>query len=263
VLCSLPLRHQGYLFEEIRKLCRDYLRNRRIHVSEMTPEELVSEIWQKLLGTVSLQNDEAIFANPAEWSIDPHTPECDGRVVWLIEEIGGFEAIAHRYEDILRQRFGRSRPGRGRPIVQPGDEDEAFEIGSDPGECDPLREADARRVWRGLRAMADSHFQRGEDAPVLLRLMADDPGLFEDSFGGQWPVKKMVVMLNDRFPPPSWNGDRVENAKRRLINWIKHLMRKNGLDATDLEGLFARVAREQEGGGSALLTETPHQNLLG
>jgi hypothetical protein len=69
--------------------------------------------------------------------------------------------------------------------------------------------------------------------------------VLEDS-SGQWPIKVMVVMLNEHFPPPTWTGDRVDNAKRRLIKWIKGLMQKNGLDATDLEALFARVARRIE-----------------
>jgi ribosomal 50S subunit-associated protein YjgA (DUF615 family) len=60
-------------------------------------------------------------------------------------------------------------------------------------------------------------------------------------------VKKIVTLLNERFPPPTWTSDRVDNAKRRLLTWINRLMRKNGLDATDLEALFARVAREREG----------------
>ena len=240
-------------------MCRNYLRNRRVLASEMTPEELLSEIYQKLLGTMSLHTDEA--PNSTKWSIDPRAPECDGRVVWLIEEIGGTEAIAHRYEDILRQRHGRSEPGRGRRLVQPGNEDEPFEIGSDQVEPGTLQEADARRVWRGLLATANLQFQRDDDVSMLLRLMADVPGILEDSSGGQWPVTKMVALLNSRFPPPPWSGDRVDNAKRRLINWINRLMRKNGLDATDLEGLFARVGRQQEGGERTLLIETPHPNL--
>jgi hypothetical protein len=258
VLRSLPPAHIGYLNEEIRKLCRGYLRNRRVLVSEMTPDELLSEIYQKLLGTASLRIEEA--PNSTEWSIDPHVPERDGRVVWLIEEIGGTEAIAHLYEDILRQRHGRSAQGRGRRLVQPGNEDEPFEIGSDPVECGTLQEVDARRAWRGLLVTAELEFQRDEDASMLLRLMADVPGIFEDSSGGQWPVQDIVELLNGRFPPPSWSGDRVDNAKRRLINWINRLMRKNGLDATDLEGLFARVGRQQEG-ERTLLTQTPHPNL--
>jgi hypothetical protein len=58
--------------------------------------------------------------------------------------------------------------------------------------------------------------------------------------------KKIVTLLKERIPPPTWNSDRVDNAKRRLLTWINRLMRKNGLDATDLEALFARVARERE-----------------
>ncbi len=48
------------------------------------------------------------------------------------------------------------------------------------------------------------------------------------------------------LPPRTWTGDRADNAKRRLLKWIKRLMRKNGLDEVDLETLFARVAGEQE-----------------
>jgi hypothetical protein len=198
----------------------------------MTPEELLSEVWQKLLGTVSLHNGEA--PNSADWSIDPHAPARDAR-------------------------FGRSLPGRGRRLVQPENEDEPFEIGSDSVECGTLQEEDARRA---LLATANLEFQRDDDVSMLLRLMADVPGLFEES-GGQWPVKKMIELLNDRFSPPPWSGSRVDNAKRRLLHWINSLMRKHGLDATDLEGLFARVARRQEGGERASVTEPRHPNLPG
>jgi hypothetical protein len=61
--------------------------------------------------------------------------------------------------------------------------------------------------------------------------------------GFRWAVS---VALNLRFPPPSWTERRVDNAKRRLLNWISRLMRKNGLDSVDLEGVFARVARQHE-----------------
>ena len=42
----------------------------------------------------------------------------------------------------------------------------------------------------------------------------------------------------------------MDNAKRRLVNWIGRLMRKNALDATDLEGLFAAVARKTKRGNT-------------
>jgi hypothetical protein len=101
-------------------------------------------------------------------------------------------------------------------------------------------------VWGGFLATADLVFPQNDDVSMLLRLIADNPGILGNSSSGRWPVTLMVKLLNSRFPPPSWSDDRVDNAKRRLIIWIYRLMRKNGLDATDLEGLFARVARQRE-----------------
>ena len=248
VLRSLPQTHQRYLFEEIEKLCHSYLQNRRVPASEISPKELVSEIWRKLLGTISQDNDETVTPGiPTSWSVNAKAPERDGRVEWLIEQIGGSDALGHRHEDILRQRYGRSLPGRGRPMVQLGNEDEDFGTEPDPGQRGMLEEVDTRRVWHGLLVTADLQFQRDDDVSMLLQLLADVPDILESSTGGQWPVKKIVTLLNDRFPLPIWNGDRVDNAKRRLVNWINRLMRRNGLDATDLEALFARVAREKEG----------------
>jgi hypothetical protein len=108
-------------------VCRNHLRRRRVPLSEITPEELISEVWQKLLGTVSLPNQEAPGNYPgsaAEWSIDPHRPEFDGRVVWLVQEIGGSESLAHR---CLRQRYGRSLPDGGRRMVQLGTEKQTLD----------------------------------------------------------------------------------------------------------------------------------------
>ena len=56
---------------------------------------------------------------------------------------------------------------------------------------------------------------------------------------------RLVTILNAEFSPPPWSDDRVENAKKRLLSWVQRLMRQNGLDATDLEAVFARVARQQ------------------
>jgi hypothetical protein len=262
VLWSLPEGHQRYLFEEVRKLCRSHLRSQRVPLSEVTPEELVSEIWQKLLGTVSSLEDvspDPPPVNPAEWSVDQDAPERDGRVVWLVEEIGGSEALAHRCEDILRQRYGRSLPQGGRRIVQLGSEDE---IDPDPGGTKPLEETDARNVWRGLLATADLVFPHSDDVSMLLRLIAEDPDILGESSTGRWPVALIVTLLNSRFPPPTWNDDRVDNAKRRLINWINRLMRKNRIDATDLEAIFARVARQQEHVEGETQMDSDPRNLL-
>jgi hypothetical protein len=90
--------------------------------------------------------------------------------------------------------------------------------------------------------------------------VSEQPGLLQDAPGGQWPIMDIVSRLNIRFPPPAWTSDRVDNAKRRLMNWIKRLKRKNGLDDVDLEALFARVAREQER-GSPTAPKWRHLNL--
>jgi hypothetical protein len=228
----------------------------------MTSEELVSEIWQKLLGTVSLSDDEApdsSLVNSTEWTVDAHAPERDARVVWLVKEIGGSGALAHRCEDILRQRYGRSLPEGGRRIVQSGSEDE---IDPGPGAYKPLEETDARHVWRGLLTAADLVFPPSDDVSMLLRLLADNPDILGDSSTGRWPVTLMVTSLNSRFPPPTWSDDRVDNAKRRLLHWINRLMRKNKLDATDLEALFARVARQQESVKRELLLDSHLPTLL-
>ena len=170
-----------------------------------------------------------------------------------IKEIGGSDAISHRHEDILRQRLRTIASGtRPSNRFSLGTEDEDFGTEPDPGQPGMFQELDARRVWRGLLVTADLQFERHDDISMLLRVLADVPDILEGSTGGQWPVKKIVTLLNERFPPPTWNSDRVDNAKRRLLTWINRLMRKNGLDATDLEALFARVAREREGTDAAV-----------
>ena len=150
VLRSLPRSHERYLFSEIRTLCSRYLRRNGIPAQEITADELLSEVWLKLVGKVALPNDEDLPAlNPAEWSVDLHIPERDGRIVWLIEEIGGSIAISHRHADVRRRLFGR-----GRATVQIGDDEDSIDIESYPGDDTNLRAADARRVWLGLLAVA-------------------------------------------------------------------------------------------------------------
>src|SRR5262245_12503621 len=217
----------------------------------MTPEELLSEVWQKLLGAVSVQSEEGVDSSapdPTQVSIDADAPERDGRVVWLINEIGGSAGIAHRREDILRRRFGRASGGNGRPLVQPRSDGEFTEIMSDADATSGLEAADGALVWRGLLATAGLEFAPNDDLSKMLQLLAEHPEILQDSSGGQWPITTLVVRLNNRYPPRTWTSDRVDNAKRRLLNWIQRLKRKNGLDEVDLEALFARVARQQERG---------------
>jgi hypothetical protein len=91
--------------------------------------------------------------------------------------------------------------------------------------------------------------KRPPSGAAAKRVLTEHPEILQDSSGGQWPITELVVQPNNRFPPRTWTGDWVDNAKRRLLRWIKRLRRKNGLDEVDLEALFARVARQQERGG--------------
>ena len=98
---------------------------------------------------------------------------------------------------------------------------------------------------------------------MLLEVLADDPGILDGSPAGQWPVGLIVVRLNDRPTSRRWSEDRVDNAKRRLMNWIVRLRNRNRLDGTDLEGLFARVARQleaSEGKPASRQTRSPLMN---
>jgi len=70
-------------------------------------------------------------------------------------------------------------------------------------------------------------------------------------FGSGWPVRTIVEALNRRHPAPAWDDDRVENAKKRLKNWIVRMKREQSLDSIDLMSLFVRVAREREAQASA------------
>jgi hypothetical protein len=109
---------------------------------------------------------------------------------------------------------------------------------------DPHHEEDVRKVWQGLLAMAVSEFNPGADVLHLLDLMARDAEVRAD-FGAEWPVSQIVSALNLKHPIPPWNDDRVENAKKRLKNWIVRLKRIHGLDADALRDLFARRGSEE------------------
>jgi hypothetical protein len=225
-------------------LCRGYLRSRPADASEISPEELLSEVWAKLMGGVTVPSDascENSFPDPSGWTTDPQVPENDGRVVWLIREIGGPQALAHRCEDVRRRRWGRATPGVGRRIVQLP---QLPDIEADPDDSG-LGSADAVNIWRGVLITAERTFQPEDDLCKLLQMLARFPGVLDGSNGSRWPVQRLVAILNAEFLSPPWSDDRVENAKKRLLNWIQRLMRQNGLDATDLEALFARVARQQ------------------
>jgi hypothetical protein len=125
--------------------------------------------------------------------------------------------------------------------VQPA---ELRDIEADPDEGG-LGPADAVNIWRGVLMTAERTFPPGDDVCKLLRTLAKAPEVLDESHGSRWPVGRLVTILNAEFSPPPWSDDRIENAKKRLLNWIQRLMRQNGLDATELEAVFARVARQK------------------
>jgi hypothetical protein len=203
-------------------------------------EELVSEVWAKLLGSFAIQ-DEKPMPPFAEATFDLDAPDRDGRIIWLVEEVGGIDVMSHRVEDILRQRHGRHRPDVGRPLVQTdGEEDTLADCAAEPS-IDGA--SDIPLIWIGLLKLAKTRFPPGDDVAMLLKLFTNSPNLFDDAPGAQWPISEIVTSLNMLFPDPAWRADRVDNAKRRLVSWIKRLKQRNGLDDTDLEALFVRVAR--------------------
>jgi hypothetical protein len=130
--------------------------------------------------------------------------------------------------------------------VQPQSDSEFTQMMSDPDATRTLEAADGLRVWRGLLATAELEFRQSDDLSKLLRMLGEHPEILQDSSAGQWPITELIVQLNNRFPPRTRTSDRVDNAKRRLLKWIKRLMHRNGLDEVELEALFARVARHQE-----------------
>ena len=65
VLRTLPQAHQGFVFHEICGLCHHYLRSKPEDASEISSEELVSEVWAKLIGSITMPdpNDVAERSN--------------------------------------------------------------------------------------------------------------------------------------------------------------------------------------------------------
>jgi hypothetical protein len=247
VLNSLPRRHQDYFFEEVRTLCTKHvaLASRHNPNTDRTSEafELFSEVMAKLLGVAGSGRaqgaDEPDGGELSHIRTADNDPKRDERVAWLIEEIGGAQALAHRYEDIRRRRHGGKWRDDGYRQIQL-EQEHIEHLGVDPE--DPHHDEDIRRVWRGVLAMAESEFRPHEDVRILLDLMAHDAEI-QAGFGSEWPIRKIVDTLNQRQANPAWNDDRVDNAKKRLRSWIGRIKRDHGLDSTDLMSLFAQHAR--------------------
>lgn len=246
VLNSLPRQHQDYFFEAARRACAAYVASRGTPVADRESEslELFSEVMAKLLGASASgegQHADAMDEGPKpDWTA--HTdPKLDGRVAWLVSEIGGRQALGHRHEDIRRRLYGRWREGSYR--VDQLAEEHTVDLAVDP--IDPHEDEDNRRAWRGLLAAAKSQFEPNEDVTVLLDLLASDLEI-QAAFGSEWPVRQIVDTLNQRKPARLWNDDRVDNAKKRLKGWIGRMRQTYQVEAADLMHIFAQHARRQE-----------------
>ena len=278
MLHSLPTQHEMVFYRELRRRCMDHVISLGTPLADRSSAagELLSEVMAKLLavGSPSGTDDDPQQANDMSQSVpsdeqwpsaasfqaNSDSPEQDKRVRWLIQEIGGRRALKHRFEDIRRRRWGRAQ-GIGYRFVQisalsnAGETDRDEDIlaqqeqrdGLQEDHEDPHHDHDVRRAWTGMLAAASSRFKPHEDVRKLLDLLARDPDV-QEGFGAEWPVRKIVDALNCIDPDPPWNDDRIENAKKRLRNWIGGVKREYGLDQTDLMALFARYGRAAASG---------------
>jgi hypothetical protein len=248
VLNSLPRPHQDHFFEEVRVLCAKFItlaarHDRKIDRASETLA-LFSEVMAKLLGVAGVEAKQEAADGEAQirqvWMVD-EDPKRDGRVAWLIDQVGGPHALAHRYEDIRRRAHGGKWREDGYRHVQLQQE-HIENLSVEPE--DPHRDEEIQRIWLGVLAMAETQFEPHDDVSMLLQLMACDSDI-QASFGAEWPIRKIVDALNCRHSSPPWNDHRVENAKKRLRNWIARLKRDNGLDSVGLMELFARQAHRR------------------
>jgi hypothetical protein len=245
LLKSLPRQHQAYFFKRIRELCMEYIvaasrRDSSIDCHQEA-EELRSEVFFKLFGSsdIVVEHDFGIISKKIPTAISDD-PGQDERVIWLILQVGGPGALKHRHEDIRRRNRGGKWRDEGYRQVQL---EMAHIAGLSVEPDDPYHEIYLRMVWRGLLKTAVSQFRPGVDVLLLLDVMAHDPEV-RAGFGAEWPVSQIVSALNQINPVPPWNDDRVDNAKKRLKNWIVRLKRIYGLDTDGLKDLFARRGRE-------------------
>ena len=105
---------------------------------------------------------------------------------------------------------------------------------------DPHHDRDVRRAWAGMLAAASKPVQATRGRAKTFATFSRDPDVQAD-FGAEWPVRKIADALNIIDPDPPWNDDRIENAKKRLRNWIGGMKRDHGLDQTGSHGLVRTV----------------------
>jgi hypothetical protein len=266
VLHSLGAQHETYVYREIQKRCAQYIGSLGLPSEERlsAEAELFSEVMVKLLGVAASHGpedglrpaNERDREQPESMFQSNTSPEKDERILWLIQEVGGRRALSHRFEDMRRRRWGRSR-GSGYRVVQISalagasegdlrDEDILARREEPDGrheDCaDPHHDRDVRRAWNGMLALASTRYKPHEDVRKLLDLLARDADV-QAGFGVEWPVRKIAEALNIIDPDPPWTDDRIENAKKRLRTWISGLRRQYSFDQTDLMAFFAKYGR--------------------
>ena len=258
IFTALPKRHQEHVYAEVRKLCAAYLA--AVGGPAGDRDELVSQVFAEQLLAVGVlpspadggqvkqkvrTQEEQLPQLPTDFVVDEHDAKRDGRVAWLIEEIGGRRALSYRYEDMRRFRFGGKWGPSGYRFVQPP---VLPDVPVQPVDCEgDQASSDLERIWKGLVILTQKPdcFPANDDVLLLVQLLVEDSNVRE-SFGPSWPISMIVKIMNERHPARPWNDDRVDNAKRRLVNWVERLRRIQGLDMVDLEALFVGVARKRE-----------------
>jgi hypothetical protein len=268
---TLPERHRDEVCRQVRRRCEAFIAAAGVERSERgaASASLTSEVIAHLLRAVSLRWDEesmhhpgetaaaggarpapsAMPAAPGPWAdagaIHAEDAARDGRVLWLLDEIGNRRALAHRFEDMRRRERGGKWDGASYPFVQVEERVLQRLAGHLEPADDPREICDAQQAWRGLVAMVERQLGPQDDVFALVRLLAQDADI-QDAFGAQWPIARIVEGLHRCHGGAPWSEDRVENAKRRLTRWISRLRREHGLDAVDLRALLVRYAREIE-----------------
>src|SRR4051794_2236902 len=83
MLHSLPRSHRDYLYGVVRGSCERYLRSKAVPQAELSIEELLSEVWAKLLGVlvVKSSSEQTATARLTGLTTNEHDPVRDGRVI--------------------------------------------------------------------------------------------------------------------------------------------------------------------------------------
>ena len=268
LLASLPLRHQEYLFKEIRARCDDYYRWR-----DITTDDLYSEVYCWLIGVTGNAEEDVPRHDEETSSYEVHEdPKHDQRVQVLLNSATNWRALKSRCSDIhkLRSKWFRYAPGGSARPVLVSDEVLEKEIDDRPKIEGALRTSERAAAIHGAVILAESEFAPDDDRLLLLRALECHCDLWDEFSAPQprseplmgcdggrsrapraliWPVKDIVEALNKEPLNGPWDNKRVDEAKRLLVNWMFRIMKRSGFDEKedpaedDLEALLVRLSR--------------------